>query len=243
MYLFIKRLQKAHNWVYRLFTAVVRAIWSKERKRKHYEVTIAVSNPVFTARPGKTKNKKMSAAFCFQDATLIYRVPTTFPSKWNLSENVRVQLNERRFGLWKEFVIVILAVCSVSQPGACQHNYTRQSSQFHSNTFVTSETNNYYVSNFLFTQTPNFDGVHSVYLHVNCKRRRFLGEQQWTKISYLIFLRLRVSCVDETEAHLLTYLSQAEVTTIGVLSNAEAGAHLPYAFPCYNILYIETNSS
>jgi hypothetical protein len=55
--------------VYRLFTAVVRdedlnsvkfkiqlyAIWCKERKRKHDEITIVISNPVLRARPEKTK--------------------------------------------------------------------------------------------------------------------------------------------------------------------------------------------
>jgi hypothetical protein len=99
----------------------------------------------------RRKLNKMSTAFHFQNASRIYRVPTTLPSTWNWSENVRARLNERHFGLWKEFVIVITAVCSVSQPGAYQHNCTRQSSHFYSNIFVTSETNNYYVSNFLFT--------------------------------------------------------------------------------------------
>jgi hypothetical protein len=55
----------------------------KERKQKHDEVTIAISNPVLGARPGKTE--KMSAALCFQNATRIYRVPMTLPSMNDVS--------------------------------------------------------------------------------------------------------------------------------------------------------------
>jgi hypothetical protein len=64
------------------------------------------------------------------------------------SENVRAPTNERRFGLCEEIIIAIGTACSVSQPAAYQRDYARQTSQLRSNTFDTSETNKYYVSNF-----------------------------------------------------------------------------------------------
>jgi hypothetical protein len=55
------------------------AIWRKERKRKHDEVTIAISNPVFSARPEKTKQNV--DGFLLSERNSHLSCPNDAPSK------------------------------------------------------------------------------------------------------------------------------------------------------------------